>query len=139
MRYHKEVWKYKFKLIFNSIQLSEMHGMGRVKINDQTFLQTIQIQWIKFRTAMFVDEKKKSQDLEWKVVVQKITFLTRKTYIVYGLKIIPNKVEELSLGNVRKQLWKQIFCHSRSTMELHRLRWVNYIHIWIALEEFFPL
>ena len=31
MRYHEEVWKQKFKLIFVLIKLSEMHGEGRVK------------------------------------------------------------------------------------------------------------
>ena len=30
--HHKEVWKQKFNLIFISIQLSEMHGMLKVKI-----------------------------------------------------------------------------------------------------------
>ena len=31
MRHHKEVWKWKFNLIFISIQLSEMHGTREVK------------------------------------------------------------------------------------------------------------
>ena len=30
LRHHKEVWKYKFNLIFISVQLSEMHGMLRL-------------------------------------------------------------------------------------------------------------
>ena len=33
MRLHKEEWKQKNTLIFISIQLSEMHGIGRVKIS----------------------------------------------------------------------------------------------------------
>ena len=33
LRYHKEVRKYKFKLVFISIQLSEMHWAERVKVN----------------------------------------------------------------------------------------------------------
>ena len=31
LRYHKEVWKQKFNLIFISVLLSEMYGTGRVK------------------------------------------------------------------------------------------------------------
>ena len=36
MRRHKEVWKQKFQLIFVLIQLSEMHGAGRVKVSALT-------------------------------------------------------------------------------------------------------
>ena len=32
LRHHKEVWKWKFKLISVSIQLSEMHVAGRAKV-----------------------------------------------------------------------------------------------------------
>ena len=34
LRHHKEVWRYKFNLIFIPIQLSEMQGTGRVNINN---------------------------------------------------------------------------------------------------------
>ena len=32
LRHHKEVWKWKFKLISVSMQLSEMHVAGRAKV-----------------------------------------------------------------------------------------------------------